>query len=435
MRALLCLALAVACTGERAHAQAPTTTLRGQDAVNVAVPLLISAGQIDEALVILNSLSAEEAAQPGNRLLLAQIRRAQGKPFEAIAIYQALLSERSDLARFRLELAQTFFEVGDDRAAERHFRLALTGDIADADRLQAQKYLEQIALRARWRFQLRLAAAPSTNVNGATDAREIELFGLPFTLSEEARRSSGVNVNLSASADRSFGLFSRVRLRTTALASISHVPDHDLDYGEAEVRLGPQLTDRQRLVSVQASWRQSTFAGRDYASGPGVHLDSGAPIARNTTLDVVADVRRVQYADIPSRNGVTIEIGAAPTKYLSPQSSLRSVLAVERHDAKARSESYRSASLSLEYARTLPKGFAAQVGATALIRRYDGADPLFVKTREDKLAAVNVRLAQRHFSVAGFVPYVGGEFLKNESSLAFYAFQRTRFEAGLSRSF
>jgi len=100
----------------------------------------------------------------------------------------------------RLELAQTFYEARDLPASEYNFRLALAGQLPEADRLLAHQYLSRIARERPWRVDASLSVAPDSNVNGATDARNVQIFGLPFTLSDEARRQAGVAVSGVAGA-------------------------------------------------------------------------------------------------------------------------------------------------------------------------------------------------------------------------------------------
>ena len=57
-----------------------------------------------------------------------------------------------------------------------------------------------------------LAVSPDSNVNMATDAREAMIFGLPFELSDEARRVSGTTATATLHADRTVPIAGRWRL-------------------------------------------------------------------------------------------------------------------------------------------------------------------------------------------------------------------------------
>ena len=58
--------------------------------------------------------------------------------------------------------------------------------------------------RRRWSVSGALALAPDSNINTATSAREIALFGFPATLSEDARETSdvGLTADVAGSHER-----------------------------------------------------------------------------------------------------------------------------------------------------------------------------------------------------------------------------------------
>ena len=65
----------------------------------------------------------------------------------AVAAFHGILVERPDLVRVRLELARTFFLMGEDSLARRHFETVLAGDIPEPVAANVRRFLN--ALRAR----------------------------------------------------------------------------------------------------------------------------------------------------------------------------------------------------------------------------------------------------------------------------------------------
>ena len=118
---------------------------------------------------------------------------------QAIVQFRAILVERPELVRVRLELARAFFLKEEDRLAERHFELVLAGKPPDTVVLNVNRFLNAIRARKRWSLHVGAAFAPDTNIGAGSDERIIYIpFGgqsLPFRRDEEELTSSGIGVS------------------------------------------------------------------------------------------------------------------------------------------------------------------------------------------------------------------------------------------------
>ena len=121
------------------------------------------------------------------------IALARGDWEAAIVRFRAMLARNPNLPRVRLDLALAYFQAGEDHRAAYHFRLALGDkDLPPVIRARALALLDRIRRRKSWSVSGSLALAPDTNINQATSAREVALFGAPGRLSDDARQTSGV---------------------------------------------------------------------------------------------------------------------------------------------------------------------------------------------------------------------------------------------------
>ena len=104
---------------------------------------------------------------------------------DAIAAFRAILVDRPELVRVRLELARAFFLKEEDRLARRHFEHALAGKPPPAVAANIRRFLNIMRARRRWTAHFGAAVAPDSNLNAASGERTIFLdtpFGrLPFT--------------------------------------------------------------------------------------------------------------------------------------------------------------------------------------------------------------------------------------------------------------
>ena len=114
----------------------------------------------------------------------------------AVARFRAMLIRDPTLPRVRLDLALAYFRAEEDSSAAYHFRQVLGDeDLPPVVRARTLAFLDTIRRRKTWSVSAAVALAPDSNINAATSSREVNLFGLPAQLSEDARQTSGVGLN------------------------------------------------------------------------------------------------------------------------------------------------------------------------------------------------------------------------------------------------
>ena len=154
---------------------------------------LIEQGRFEEALGILRPL-AQGGAVEANVLFLIGLAAtgASQQPDlsgderealldEAIASLRAMLVDRPDLVRVRLELARAFFLKGENDLARKHFEHVLAGSPPGAVAANVRRFLSEIRARRRWSLRAGFALAPDTNIGGTSAERIIYINNLPFT--------------------------------------------------------------------------------------------------------------------------------------------------------------------------------------------------------------------------------------------------------------
>ena len=170
-----------------------------------AARLLIANNRLDDARKLLEFILTARPEDSQAQFLMAMLEVAQANYDHAIALLRRILVREPDVERVRLELARAFFLKGDYDNADRQFRFARAGDIDDTVKVNIDRYLAAISRLRQWTVNFSLALAPDTNQNAATAASQISIFGLPFALSPNARRQSGVGV----AADQQNGAMQR----------------------------------------------------------------------------------------------------------------------------------------------------------------------------------------------------------------------------------
>ena len=227
LAATICLMVTLPAWGAE-DAPAPPPSAPVEDAAGTGdVQALIDAGRFEEAIVALRPLLQQESIEPNTLFLygLASLQASQrpGRADdereillnEAIAAFHAMLVQRPELVRVRLELARAFFLKGEDDLARRHFEAVLAGGVPEAVAANVNRFLDEIRGRGRWSFNVGFALAPDTNIGSGSDVRTIYIpvFGqpLPFQRDAEELTTSGIGVSLWGGAEYQVPLAERWR--------------------------------------------------------------------------------------------------------------------------------------------------------------------------------------------------------------------------------
>ncbi len=409
----------------------PSATL---EQVGAEVGEAMKRGDWRRADLLLSRLPPETSASPEVRFVRAFLARRMGRHDRAIEIYQRLLEGADAPLRVRLELADTFVEANDDRSAEHNYRLALASDEAETVREGVEARLKEIAERRRWRYSVNLAVSPDSNVNTATDARQLEIFGLPFELSDEARRTSGVGLSLAASAERSVPLKGRTRLMVGGYGRFVDNDEQAFDDGALGLRAGPQFWLGQTRAGVEASVERRWFGGQPLSRTAGLSGDlqwGWGRVQRHATLSA----QKLTYDRIEGRDAWIYAAGWDRTRYVSANRFWRLGVSGARGEAETASESFWLWRTSAGLYQTLPAGLAAFVEPSVERRAYDARSLLSPKARRDTEYALAVRLIKRDWRYRGFSPYVGAQASRNDSNLDINAYSRLRVDFGATRTF
>ena len=272
----------------------------------------------DDAQALIEALPAEQRAAPDVMFIEAFVSRQRGRPRHAIELYQRLLDDDASLGRVRLELAQTFVEIGDDRAAEQNFRLALATDVRAEIRTNIEAQLTELERRQSWRFSVNLAVAPDSNVNTATEAEQLDLFGLPFELSDEARRTSGVNATLALGAERAFGHSGPLSVLVGVGVRGTDNEGSRFDDAAISGRLGGQFVSMGLRTAVSLVGERRWFGDDWLSTSAGVELSQRFSDGR-TVHDIDLQAMRLDYDDRDDRDAWVYGLDWERTQYVSPK--------------------------------------------------------------------------------------------------------------------
>lgn len=408
--------------------------IEGDEGFVLALQLLVASEDWQGVLDLLEA-RPDLAGRPDAVRLKAELLRRVGRERESIALLEGLLTRNPDDALARLQLAEAHFANRRDQSAALAYRLALSGEL-DPVRVQlASARLSQLADRRRWRFWVGASVAPDSNINSATDATRVDLFGLPFELDDNARRQSGVAFSAFGGVERRFIVNDDWAIRADLAGSILEASGAAFDTASLSAHAGPEWrVGPTSFLSLQASTGAAWFGGDLLERRAGV-LSRYEISAQQTLWSGAVSLDGVDDELNDGRDGLAASADIVRTRYLSPAMLWRASASLGRRDADAASESYTQLRSSVALLVPGPFSTLAYFEPYALGRTYDGAAAAFGEVREDLELGVGVRLSKRDWVVMGGFPFMELSLARNNSTIALNDYTRERIGFGFTRSF
>lgn len=387
---------------------------------------LLAAGEPGKALELLRQLPRDgvrrlsvlfqtgmaAVAASGKRGLAGDEREALLD--EAIAALHAILVERPDLVRVRLELARAFFLKEEDGLSRRHFDQVLAGDPPAAVVANIRRFLSVMRARRRWSAYAGAAIAPNSNINSASGDQVVYIdtaFGrLPFRRSAaDSRRESGVGFSLWGGGEYQHPLGERLRWRFGADAARDEYGGDRFDRTFMGVHFGPRL-----LVSPRTEFSVLGVAHRQWTAGSPDNdaLGGRVEVLRGLTRTIGANAsvswRKRDYRVRRGLDGPITDYSLGVVWVVTPTLRTRASVGYvrERPETLPNRNATRLGRLGAELA--LPLGFTLGANGEMRWREFKGTGRAHLTSdgarRSDRTYILRASLLNRAFTLLGFSP-------------------------------
>jgi hypothetical protein len=397
---------------------------------------LIEAGRTAEAAAILGDLRRLTPEEETERAFLRGMIALQDKDYaQAADRFRDILAAQPDLQRVRLELARALFLAHHDSAADYHFRLVLADRPPPGVAVTINRFLAAIRERRVISFSLELGLVPDSNANAAPDDDRVELYGLPFTLSKDARETGGLGVSMSGRLLMRPRLSSHVRLFSVLSGYHSEFFGGDFDDTIATAELGPEVETSKGTVIPSAIYFHRWFGGRAYNDGLGLRLRWQKDVSHTWSLQADAQWRHIDNKINDGLDGPFYLAGLSAQQRLDGKSYLNYQAILRRQGTRDAAYAYTEPGVTLGYGREFPLGITTYLSMEAAPSFYDGLIAAFGKVRQDWRLSGGLTLVKRDWSYLGFAPVIRLSYTRNLSNIDFYEYKRLRGEFTVTRTF
>ena len=420
-RAQIAPATTPATTDDQAFAQAVARALRDGDH-RLALALIESRPDI--------------AAMPAGVRLRGELMIKLGRASEAVALLEGHLTQDATDALARFQMGELHFAAHRDRSAILAYRLALAGNLDAARRSIVLARLGAIEDRRDLRISLSGAIAPDSNVNGATSATTIDLYGLPFSLSDDARRRAGVSATVSASLERRIRMAGPYALTVGGSAVVLEASGRAFDQNQIALFAGPEvkLAEHARLALL-ATYRDIDYGGADLETWRGLQLTGEAYGDPQTRWDGSTHLDHIDSQRAAALEGWAYGAQFSRTRFLGPSALWRASLNLDAHALTSSEASYREARLAVGRLFALPFSSLGYLEPYGHERVFEGRSSIFGVRRADREVGASLRISRRDWRVKGAFPFVQTTISRSSSNVALGRYSRQRVEFGFTRDF
>jgi hypothetical protein len=412
-------------------------------------------GEREAAATIAAALLERDPTDASAWVVIARIRRAAGDTEGALeAARRANANADTDDERYAaaVELAAGNFRL--DRGMTAQFWLRRAAQVAPTEELReaAIRNFRTVRAQTPWSWSLGFSVVPSSNVNNGSRAETIDIAGLPFVLSGDARALSGLEATLTGSVTYRFegfagqpaqiyGGFAVQRVALTEEAQ-DLAPEADArDYAFDAVELG--------YSQVISSWsedvvlRGEALIGRNwYGEEPLSNYVRGGvstrwAIGERSLATVSASLERQVRFDESDRSAWVTRFDVRRIWQVNDRGDIFGIGGGLR---RAQSDSIEidndAALFSMDYTWDKPVLGPATLGLGLDLEYRDYEEsPFSANGRQDRRAALRATLGAPGWNFYGFGPTVTFEASRTDSNVSLYDVEDFGVRVGITSVF
>jgi len=392
--------------------------------------------QWQEAQAALQDVAQDPTADPIEVLFLGGLIALESQNYAvAIAQFQKILVDHPDIQRVRLELARAYFLSGNDDGAQYHFERVLASNLPDAVIVNVRLFLEQIRARRSWQLSFGFGILPDSNVNQGSSAQTVMIGGLPFTLSSDARETSGVGLLWQLYGEKRWNISDRWRF--TASGNLLGKDYSKKQFNDMTLysRIGPRYLFESGDAGFGASLSKRMLGEQAYSDAQGLYVDVNRQLGERWLAYASLESQQYSFAAGKGQPGMLASANGKLRYLLSPISLIEGGLDLSRDNTISNEMHHQTVGVSVAYRSEAAFGLLYGVSMRTAQSRYPTFQSFFNQYRNDGMNSLSMDVSKRDWQIFGFSPVVSLTMIRNNSTIPLFSFHRTLGQLGFNRLF
>ena len=369
------------------------------------------------------------------RFRLGLLLEKQKRYRDAAIVFRALLDEKPNAPRVRLELAGALTAIGDNDGARRALRQAQAAGLPPDVAVLVDQFASALRSSKPFGGNLEVALAPDTNINRSTSATTLDTVIAPLLLDRDARAQSGLGVRIGAQGYARLPVAKNISLMGRVSGSAMLYRQGQFNDISTSIVLGPEILagkcDRLRPAG-SIGWRY--YGGAFYARTQGASLNWMHIVGKRGQIETDASATRASYALNDLQDGWIYDGSVSVERAFSQKFGGSVSLSFDRQSA--RDPGYATASGGITILGWRDIGWST-VYANASYRHLESDARLFLypERRTDDYVRVGAGAVFRKVKLAGLAPVARVAWERNRSTVGIYDYRRLSVEFGVTRAF
>ncbi len=367
---------------------------------------------------------------------------------KALVYYKKVLEQNPNAPRAKLEIAKAYLHIGNkgDEAIA-ILESALQDDLPQNVKDKVTELLKKIksSKTKDWRLKLSGGYVYDTNVNNSTYNRQVEIFGVPFKLDDNARAQkdntflAGINFDHKKHFFGKSGPYLINSLSGLKTKNDKH-ENYDMGLGSASTGFGFKLY--KLTLEMPITYTQLTLNSNNFLRSFGYSPNLTYEFSKILHLNVGYNHKKNSYyqTQIKNRNGDYDSIASGLKYFFGNGNFLQLSYSKGTSGAKEKYYQYDLSTANAGLFLSLPikkiEPLAIYLGAGRESDKYKDSDPLTIpqKKRRDKNVAMMVNIYKRFKSIDTTIVF-GYTKISNDSNINIYQYKREQFSFKIEKDF
>ncbi len=401
---------------------------------------LLEAGEPQEAYTLLTENVDKASKDPQEWFLLAMSAKESGRPAEEVINYlKKVIALDPRAGRPKLELAQILRGQGKNEEAKKYYMevRALNPPKAVGDNIDA--YIAAIDREVRsWHLRTSLSWIYDTNANAGPAIDSVLMFGLPFELSEDAKKTEDTGYKLGLGIDHFKKITDRVSWQSGL--SLNYIDYHkvdSLDSTHISLSTGPTWRMGKKTVGsapVIYDWLRVGHQRSYYYYLFGIAPQLRYYLSYNMYLGMTGTYSEKKYKDQGNRDLDKWSVEPFFNLPVGKRGNFRFGVTGGRENSGIDSYSNRLLSGNVGYSHIFGKYLSARFFYSYIDTKYDEKEPAYTEVRHDKTNYVSATL-DYPIKVINSNLMLTVDYTDTASSLEMYTYDRSQVFITLQTTF